>query len=892
MDKAVIQVRRSSRSTKGRPSQDPGMDYSAAVKKIQVKSETKDSKGYALDKEKALSKKGKTCSLNTANSKCSSGNFVCQLNTAAYELYKEKLSLKFRELATKNRIDYEVSNRTDTQGCIVEIVMKIVPTTDKPYKSPFTVNCYNTTSKILVNGPGVDKFIQTHQLILDSLPEEKKLRQLNTHIQSQINAVNNSPHYTSNKRTANLSINEFRTQPAGPANAKDFTLSNRKTDKINIDQSCIMGTSNEDEGEEGDPLSTTADISINQCDNTLDIFSQMDFCHDADSPQIQDIGCEACGSDTAVKQDATTLQSVNVDASHSNCVNLYDQLVKSNFSTPCPSDDETLLKTVHPISSIPDKNRAPTKAKTGKSRKKADHEETCQQLDVAKAHIVTLEETVNSCKDTIRNLQLHMLSETKNYVLLPPTAAGTLQVPVSHTAVSLGQATVPNTATGLFQGLLTPTAAGLVQAPVIHTSAGLVQAPVLHTSGGLVQAPGLHTVAGLVQAPVLPTAAGLVQAPVLSTAAGLVHISAPVTATGEVPPVPGSSQQQLASLENDILKIRITHLEQQVQTIQLQRQPSNFQLPSGQPAPMYYPPNPAGPGIRLPQQYYQHVMPPPPPYLHVPWPGATFPQQYYQHMMPPPPPCTAGPGCALPQQNYQQFPPPPPMNFNINPISGMVQMHPNTFLGQQQQPGHGIGFSYPAAQHPVNVSRPRPSMGFRRSRFHAGRNNINRPPNIQRVHEDNISSDTQELHPQAHDIQQPDSIIDFNGTGDQSHIPKEGESEVCHSEECSNMSISQVKSLNHNSEQNVCQEESKKEQGDTSNLEATSLDGIDTQQCGKEDITSAMKDVHGCHTTDIQEIDVCCDQTNDHEQSFLGYGRAQTNFHQKGPASVSLTKHQ
>ncbi len=83
------------------------------------------------------------------------------------------------------------------------------------------------------------------------------------------------------------------------------------------------------------------------------------------------------------------------------------------------------------------------------------------------------------------------------------------------------------------------------------------------------------------------------------------------------------------------------------------------------------------------------------------------------------------------------------------------------------------------------------------------------------------------------------------------------------------MSISQVKSLNHNSEQNVCQEESKKEQGDTSNLEATSLDGIDTQQCGKEDITSAMKDVHGCHTTDIQEIDVCCDQTNDHEQSFF-----------------------
>ncbi len=81
---------------------------------------------------------------------------------------------------------------------------------------------------------------------------------------------------------------------------------------------------------------------------------------------------------------------------------------------------------------------------------------------------------------------------------------------------------------------------------------------------------------------------------------------------------------------------------------------------------------------------------------------------------------------------------------------------------------------------------------------------------------------------------------------------------------------------------------------DNSPLKVTDVDTctVDHQLCGNESGSSELK-VGSCqHDADIHTIDVCCDQpNNNHEQSFLGYGRTQTNIHQMGPASVTLAKH-
>ncbi len=49
-------------------------------------------------------------------------------------------------------------------------------------------------------------------------------------------------------------------------------------------------------------------------------------------------------------------------------------------------------------------------------------------------------------------------------------------------------------------------------------------------------------------------------------------------------------------------------------------------------------------------------------------------------------------------------------------------------------------------------------------------------------------------------------------------------------------------------------------------------------QPGRKSATTTPKKIDACCDAP-KEIDVCCDEMNNREQSFLGYGRAQTNFH-------------
>ncbi len=106
-------------------------------------------------------------------------NFVAEFNTAAYELYKEELSLCLQNIERKTVIQCGMSEVADRDHNVVEVILKITPISDCPFKAPITINCYNTTCKILVNGPGVHSFIPTHKQLVDNLPNETDLNNLN-----------------------------------------------------------------------------------------------------------------------------------------------------------------------------------------------------------------------------------------------------------------------------------------------------------------------------------------------------------------------------------------------------------------------------------------------------------------------------------------------------------------------------------------------------------------------------------------------------------------------------------------------------------------------------------------------------------------------------------------
>ncbi|CAC5408562.1 unnamed protein product [Mytilus coruscus] len=122
------------------------------------------SKNYELNKQKAIDKKRSDC--NSPHIKYEmkpKNNFCISFSTAAYELVKHFLHEYFDKLQRQDAYAIAVKNVFDKSTAIVETRFRIFnKKRDGSFgnQHKYTVNCYNTTSRILVNGVKTDKFVK------------------------------------------------------------------------------------------------------------------------------------------------------------------------------------------------------------------------------------------------------------------------------------------------------------------------------------------------------------------------------------------------------------------------------------------------------------------------------------------------------------------------------------------------------------------------------------------------------------------------------------------------------------------------------------------------------------------------------------------------------------
>ena len=144
------------------------------LKSVSALSKEKTEKGYTLDRTKALVKKAESCSKEHLSYTLKPGkNFVMECSTATYELSKGVIR---SILETKDIFKTEYSVKTeegvDQTGAHVESRYKLFQRKkggEPGCYSKLTINMYNTTSRILVNGARLDLFMNN---IFTDLKEE------------------------------------------------------------------------------------------------------------------------------------------------------------------------------------------------------------------------------------------------------------------------------------------------------------------------------------------------------------------------------------------------------------------------------------------------------------------------------------------------------------------------------------------------------------------------------------------------------------------------------------------------------------------------------------------------------------------------------------------------
>ena len=166
---------------------------------------------YYIDQKALLKKKLKACNKVQIEVK-PRNNLVIQLNTAAFQFIVQKM-LPF--LIQNEQLEIEMKQTLDAMQNIIQDTFKIYSKqSNRRSKHDYTINCYRTTSNILINGPGVTKFMNNELKLIAKILEDNKI-QINTqNIQLKsilYNITTETSHKESKSITTTDTVNETKT---------------------------------------------------------------------------------------------------------------------------------------------------------------------------------------------------------------------------------------------------------------------------------------------------------------------------------------------------------------------------------------------------------------------------------------------------------------------------------------------------------------------------------------------------------------------------------------------------------------------------------------------------------------------------------------------------------
>ena len=200
---------------------------------------------YYIDQKALLKKKLKACNKVQIEVK-PRNNLVIQLNTAAFQFIVQKM-LPF--LIQNEQLEIEMKQTLDAMQNIIQDTFKIYSKqSNRRSKHDYTINCYRTTSNILINGPGVTKFMNNELELIAKILEDNKI---------QIN-------------TQNIQLKSILYNITTDASHKE-SKSNTITNTMNETKTCIGEIDNEQKEQ-------NTEAKTNQCNYQNEIENQNTFC--------------------------------------------------------------------------------------------------------------------------------------------------------------------------------------------------------------------------------------------------------------------------------------------------------------------------------------------------------------------------------------------------------------------------------------------------------------------------------------------------------------------------------------------------------------------------------------------------------------------------------------
>ena len=166
---------------------------------------------YYIDQKASLKKKLKACNKVQIEVK-PKNNLVIQLNTTACQFIVQKM-LPF--LIQNEQLEIEMKQTLDAMQNIIQGTFKIYSKqSNRRSKHDYTITCYRTTSNILINGPGVTKFMNNELKLIAKILEDNKI-QINTQniklISILYNITTDASHKESKSNTTTNTMNETKT---------------------------------------------------------------------------------------------------------------------------------------------------------------------------------------------------------------------------------------------------------------------------------------------------------------------------------------------------------------------------------------------------------------------------------------------------------------------------------------------------------------------------------------------------------------------------------------------------------------------------------------------------------------------------------------------------------
>ena len=118
-------------------------------------------------------------------------------------------------LIQNQQLEIEMKQTLDAIQNIIQDTFKIYSKqSNRRSKHDYTINCYRTTSNILINGPGVTKFMNNELKLIAKILEDNKI-QINTqNIQLKsilYNITTDTTHKESKSNTTTNTMNETKT---------------------------------------------------------------------------------------------------------------------------------------------------------------------------------------------------------------------------------------------------------------------------------------------------------------------------------------------------------------------------------------------------------------------------------------------------------------------------------------------------------------------------------------------------------------------------------------------------------------------------------------------------------------------------------------------------------